>query len=65
MMASNTAMDAERFGDVFQELVKDIVGDDESNPEIRDAALRFEKVGQIFILRRRLIMIETTLIKKG
>ncbi|XP_071795725.1 farnesyl pyrophosphate synthase-like isoform X1 [Asterias amurensis] len=44
MMAGNTAMDAERFGDVFQELVKDIVGDDESNPEIRDAALRFEKM---------------------
>ncbi|XP_038052693.1 farnesyl pyrophosphate synthase-like isoform X2 [Patiria miniata] len=43
-MAEYSKGDADRFNDVFQDLVRDITEDDAANPEIRDAALRFEKM---------------------
>ncbi|XP_022096427.1 farnesyl pyrophosphate synthase-like isoform X2 [Acanthaster planci] len=43
-MADYSKDDANRFHDVFKGLLRDITEDDAANPEIQDAALRFEKM---------------------
>ncbi len=41
---SSAAGDAARFEEVFHQLVNEVISEDETNPEIADAAKRFRKV---------------------
>lgn len=48
-LSDDASQDPERFGDLFERLVDDLTEDDASNPEIKDAALRFKEVRGIFL----------------